>query len=264
MKKIFQIILWTCIFAGIIVILGFAVKDQKQVTCSGVSIVIRDNMHPGFINEDDISQIIQKHYEPLQGMYLDSINTGTLKATLESNPYVKEVNVYKSIPGEIRVELRRSQALVRVINKNGQGFYLGTKGEVLPTSNSYIPRTLVATGNITDSCDPGNKIVLNTPKDYHSSMTLLQQIFYLSSKILVHPVFSKSISQIYINSKGEFELMPAAGGHIIQLGNVENLDIKLENLIAFYQAGAKKLTESDYKIIDLKFNDLVVCKKLYP
>lgn len=263
MKKIFQIILWTGIFAGIIVILGFAVKDQKQVTCSGVSIVIRDNMRQGFINEDDILQIIHKHYEPLEGMYLDSINTGTLKAALESNPYVREVDVYKSIPGEIRVELTRSQALVRVINKNGEGFYLGTAGEVLPTSNSYIPRTLVATGNITEKYNPESKIILDAPKDYKSSMTLLQQIFYLSSKILAHPVFSKSISQIYITSKGEFELLPTAGGHIVQLGKPDNLDIKFENLIAFYQAGVPKLAD-DYKIIDLKFNDLVVCKKLYP
>jgi cell division protein FtsQ len=264
MKKIFQLIIWTFILAGIIVILGFAVNEQKQVTCTGVNVVIRDSMHQGFINEDDVLQIIRKHYASLQGMYLDSIDTGTLKATLESNPYVREVNVYKSIPGEIRVELRRSRALVRVINAKGEGFYIGTEGELLPTSNYYIPRTLVATGNITDSFDPQSKVVLNAPKDSLSSMTLLQQIFYLSSKILVHPVFSKSISQIYINSKGEFELTPAAGGHIIQLGNTENLDIKLENLIAFYQAGVPKLENRDYKVIDLKFNDLVVCKKLYP
>lgn len=263
MKKIFQIILWTLILAGIIVILGFATKDQKQVTCTGVNVVIRDDMRPGFVNEDDILKIIRRHYEQLEGMYLDSINTGTLKAALESNPYVREVNVYKSIPGEIRVELTRSNALIRVINKNGEGFYLGTEGEVLPTSNAYIPRTLVVTGNITDNCDPQNKIVLNTPKDFQSNMTLLQQIFYLASKIEAHPVFSRSISQIYITGKGEFELLPTDGGHIIQLGKPENLDIKLENLIAFYQAGVPKLAD-DYKVIDLKFNDLVVCKKLYP
>jgi len=59
-------------------------------------------------------------------------------------------------------------------------------------------------------------------------------------------------------------MVPSSGDHIILLGDVENLNHKLENLNAFYQAGISKLEEGEYKIFDLRFKDQVVCKKLMP
>ncbi len=57
-------------------------------------------------------------------------------------------------------------------------------------------------------------------------------------------------------------MVPSSGDHIILLGDVENLNHKLENLNAFYQAGISKLEEGgEYKIFDLRFKDQVVCKK---
>lgn len=261
MKKILQISLWVIVFAGITVIFGFAVSEQKRSLCSGISIIISDDDSPGFINAAEVKAIIEKHYGKVEGKHLDSINTGVIVAALRDNPYVREAHVYKSIQGQISVELSRSKALIRVINKSGQAFYIGTRGEIIPVSRAFIPKTLVATGNININPDPDKDGIFKNIGETNDDIELLRDLYTVAQTLRSHPVFSKSIGQIYLNSQGDMELLPAGGGHTILIGNADNLDIKLENLLAFYEAGAPKLNKQDYRIIDLKYNDLVVCKK---
>lgn len=261
MKNILQISLWAIVFAGITVIFGFAVAEQKRSLCSGMSITIHNDESPGFINAAEITAIIEKHCGKVEGKHLDSINTGVIAAALRNNPYVREAHVYKSIQGQISVELRRSKALIRVINKTGQAFYIGTLGEILPVSRYFIPKTLVATGNISINPENDKDGIFKNTEDKNKDVELMRDLHSVALTLKAHPVFGKSIGQIFLNSKGDMELLPAGGGHIILIGNAANLDIKLENLLAFYEAGAPKLNEKDYRIIDLKYNDLVVCKK---
>lgn len=261
MIRILQITFWLTIFAGIMVILGFAVAEQKNVTCTGALIIIEDGENPGFIDEQDIRKIISNLYSPLDGRCLDSINTGAIVDALNSNHYLKHVRVYKSLNGQITVELSRTKSLVRVVNQQGHAFYLGTEGEVMPLSGKFIPKTMVATGYIPDLPNPAEKEKFNSLSPSKNPNSILLQIHFLAEKLNTHPVLKNSIEQIYVNQQGEIELVPASGDHIIALGNVDNLDHKLENLLAFYQTGLPKLTEGEYKLIDLKYKDQVVCKK---
>ena len=69
------------------------------------------------------------------------------------------------------------------------------------------------------------------------------------------------INQIYVNSKGEYDLIPELGDHVVQFGTIENAQNKLCNLGAFYR---KTLTSNDwdnYKIINLTYKDQIVCTK---
>ncbi len=72
MKKILQISFWLIILAGIIVIFGFAVSEQKKTVCSGLVINLKDAEQPGFIYEKDVRAIISQLYPSLRGKILDS------------------------------------------------------------------------------------------------------------------------------------------------------------------------------------------------
>lgn len=153
---------------------------------------------------------------------------------------------------------------MRVVNSKGDSFYLSKEGYVMPISRSYIPKTLIVTGHIYDSPNPYDKLIYNVNGGTASKKSILNKIFFLAETIINHSVFNQSIDQIYVTDCNEFEMVPSSGDHIILLGDVENLNHKLENLNAFYQAGISKLEEGEYKIFDLRFKDQVVCKKLMP
>ncbi len=260
MKKIIHISVWLILFSGIILLLSFAVKDQKHVTCTGVNFNFTDKQTNGFINKEDIEQIIIKQCNSLEGQLLDSINTSSISRTLGENPYIKNVHVFKSLNGQIQIDIERHFALVRIINKNNKSFYLSENGEVLPFSRNYTPFVMVASGNISEDYSAIKASGYDNVDASTSTQSMLSSVYHLSKMLKQHEYLNKFIEQIYVNNQGELELVPSDGEHYIIVGNVDALQQKLNNLMAFYREGLPKMKDN-FTSINLKFTNQVVCKK---
>ena len=260
MKKIFQIIIWLIVGAGIVFLLSFAMTDHKQVTCGSVNIEIRDRSGDGFISADDIHELLTSEFDSLHGCLLDSINTSAMAALLNKNPYIRKAEVFKSVSGNIQIEVEREIPLVRIINKNHENFYLSQSGAVMPVSNSYTPHLLVASGIIDESWKTVKDSVFYAATDEKASENLLSSIHYLTRSIRSNPYLDRYVEQIYIGRDGNIELVPADGDHVIVLGDVRGLSKKLSNLMTFYRAGKPSVAEG-YRTVNLKYMNQVVCKK---
>ncbi|MCF8365699.1 MAG: hypothetical protein K9H16_07955 [Bacteroidales bacterium] len=255
MKKIFNISLGLILLTGIILLLSFAVKDHKNVSCIQVNIAFNDNARAHFINTNDVEQIIYKKCDTLVGQLLDSINTSEIQDILIQNPYIKKVAVFKSMKGEIQIDIERNIPLVRIINKQNKSFYLSNNGSVLPFSKHFTPLVMVATGNINEDYQS-----IKSATFYPGEQNILSSILQLSQALAEHESLNSYIEQIYVNKEGEIELVPADGNHYIILGDVDELQIKLRNLMAFYREGKPKMKDP-FTSINLKFTNQVVCKK---
>jgi cell division protein FtsQ len=260
MKKIINITLWSILSAGLLVLLGFAVSDQRKTVCKNVIIQMEDGKASGFVSESDIFQIIAEKYDSLTGQYLDSINTMQIRETLMENPYVAHAEVTKTILGTIKVKIERHEPLVRVINLREEQFYISSNGTILPPRKNYIPRIIIATGYINTSFSNAFKADLSLPLQHFDIPGELASVSYLASKLCEHPNLKNTIQQIYFTKQGEIELVPASGNYIVILGNVFDLDIKLRNYIAMYHAGYLDEPVS-FRSINLKYTNQVVCKK---
>ena len=260
MKKVIHISIWLTLFGGIVLLLSFAVKDQNHVICTGLNFNFTDKGTNGFINEDDVRRIIVKQYDSLSGQLLNSINTSSISKTLGENPYIKNVHVFKSLNGEIQIDIERHKALVRIINKNNKSFYLSEDGAVLPFSKSYTPFVMLASGNISE--DYSSIKAANYGNGYASAsdQNILSSVHLLSKVLKQHEHLNEFIEQIYVNKQGELELVPSDGDHYIIVGDVDALQQKLNNLMAFYREGLPQM-EDDFTSINLKFTNQVVCKK---
>ena len=123
--------------------------------------------------------------------------------------------------------------------------------------NSYTPRIIIANGYI----NAHNHNSFSTVTDTLYTETELPEIFQLTKKISNNSFLKSQISQIYVNSIGEYDLIPELGSHTIRLGNINNIDEKLRNLEAFYK---KKLVNEGwekFKIINLMYKNQIVCTK---
>ena len=132
MKKILQIAFWMIIFAGIMVIFGFAVAEQKKVTCTGLEIKLNGAEKPGFIDVQDIRRIILQLYNPIEGRILDSINTELIARELNRNPYLKKVSIIKPLTGLINLDPSGTEAIVKWENPRENVFNLSTEESVMP------------------------------------------------------------------------------------------------------------------------------------
>jgi cell division protein FtsQ len=261
MKKLGQIILWALVLSGISVILGFALVEQREVKCTALSVSLSDENPYGFISTKEIEKLVFKEFDSIRGKLVDSLDIELLERNLELNPYIKRAKVYTSIHGALTVEVIREEALIRIINKQNESFYLSRSGKPLPCNRHYTPHVAVASGHINDGyakLKSSDAIPLLSPENKN---TMLRQLFQLAEALEANQYFNNHIKQIYINNEGEIELIPDHGKFVILLGDVNDVEIKFENLLAFYQAGLPQVGTENIKVVNVKYLNQVVCSK---
>jgi cell division protein FtsQ len=142
----------------------------------------------------------------------------------------------------LHIDVVQKKAIVRISPKEGKDFYMDSEGSIFGLSHNYTEHLLIANGNIHDSTD---------------FMTVLDLAKYLSSDSL----WNTQIVQIYLKENKEIELVPRVGNHTILLGDITNYQEKLRKLFLFYDKGVNQVGWNDYKEINLKFRNQIVCVK---
>jgi cell division protein FtsQ len=90
---------------------------------------------------------------------------------------------------------------------------------------------------------------------------VLADLHYLNTEISKSEFLRAQVSQIYLNSIGEYDLIPEVGDQVIQLGSLEDLEDKLERLELWYRKSFVNEEVDQYSTINLKFKGQVVCSK---
>ena len=80
-----------------------------------------------------------------------------------------------------------------------------------------------------------------------ASQKTIYDVYRLVTFITDDKFWNSQIEQIYVNNKYEFELIPRVGSHIIELGRVEDLEEKFENLKILYLRGFNKIGWNQYE-----------------
>ena len=96
---------------------------------------------------------------------------------------------------------------------------------------------------------------------YLGQLDSLSQLVTLAEWIEKDDFWQAQIEQIYVEEHGEFILVPRVGDHVIELGNLEFLEEKFNNLHALYTKGWELREWNLYEKVSLKYKGQVVCTK---
>ncbi len=254
---------WLLPALGLPVILGFAEVEQKKTLCSGISVNIDNSNENFFVDENDIKEIIYSKGDSLVGNPVSGVNTDLLEKLILKNPSVKDAQVYISVEGEVKADVVQRKPLVRIYNTAGESFYIDENGSVMPLSQKFASRVLIANGNICESYAglslyDVNKIEAN---DSLAAKTMIDDIFALVNFIEKDEFWKAQIQQVYINEKNDMEIVPRVGEHKIIVGDKTELETKFSKLFLLYQKGLSKTGWNQYSTINLKFKNQVICTK---
>lgn len=251
-RKILLLLPWGCSIVALIILIG-AVTDQKGTeVCSGVFIDIDYSDNNFFVEKENIEALLYSGDNPVViGGKLNELNLNDIEQNFYSNPFIKSAQVYTDINGRIFVHITQKKPIFKVINTTGVNYYIDDNGGKLPIYSKFTTRVPVANGYIREGI---------SLFDRRNSL-LLKDIYMLVNYINKDAFWKAQIEQIYVNEAGELELIPKLGNHIILLGDVNNLENKLKNLMVFYKEGLKNAGWYTYKLINLKYSDQIVCIK---
>ena len=247
-RKIALTIAWLLGSAGFIVILTSSIVDQRGRLCNNIRITINYDKGLFFVNESDIRVSLVSHSgDSLIGKYLKEIDFAEIEANLETNPFIENAEIYSNIKGDINVEIKQKEPIIRVVNNEGVSYYLDRYGEKIPLSPKFTARVAVASGNI--------------GKVNSEDETRTKELFKLAAFIHQDEFWKAQFEQIYVTENGEFELIPKLGNHVIRLGDIEDMEEKFKKLMIFYKEVLKNVDADRYKEVNLKFQDQIVCTK---
>ncbi|MBS1651786.1 MAG: hypothetical protein JSU07_07235 [Bacteroidetes bacterium] len=263
-KRILKIAAWTMCLCGLSFSLAFVNKTEGETIVKNISIQIKNNSVNPFITETDIIDFFNTRKDSLLNNKLKNLNMLLLEKTLNSHPAIQKADVAADINGEIKINIIQRTPILRLINTDGESYYIDTEGKPMPLNENYTARVIVASGNINEPYSRRNEWgfdYLNKNQKL-KTITIIDDLFELGKFINADSTLLDLVQQININSQNEIELFPAIGRQTIVLGDCNNLNEKFQKLKLFYKEGLNKTNAwNKYSKINLKYKNIVVATK---
>ncbi len=256
MKKFLHISLVTLFIVAVSALMGFIVYEHGRQHIGDLKISISKSEQGRFLTEQMIRQIVTSSVS-IDTVQVRHFDAQKLEEMISRNPFVEHADAYLGINRDVIINVEEREALLRVYLPDQRSFYLDKDGVIFPLCDYFAPRTLIANGYIKA---PAVRNFTNVTDTMYAESNL-PELYRLAAKINSRPFLKAEISQIYINSKGKFDLIPEVGLHTVRLGKPEDIDKKLNHLEAFYKEKLPKEGWNKYKVINLEYKNQIVCIK---
>jgi len=238
---------WVISLGGLVVLMSFIEAKKAGVKCTAVNVSIPGGQY--FIDKQEVDHIIEVTSHSLVGRPIEHINIQELEDKLKANPFIEFAKVYTEMDGVLRVEVSQRQPILRIMNHYDMDFYVDQNGLKIPLSSNFTARVLVANGFI-------EELFTNRVDSLHTR--LAKDLFKTADYIRKDSLWDAQIAQMYVNSEREIELIPRVGNQRILIGNADSLNVKLNNLQAFYKQVLPKVGWDTYKMINVKYTNQVI------
>lgn len=249
-KRVLMLFIWIVSLGGLFVLMSFISVKSNDLACHDLVVIIPGEQ--SFVAREDIDQLILEKHGEIVGRTLASLPIHEIEADLRSIPFIENALVNMDMDGKVEVRIKQREAVLRVINRKGEDFYLDKNRVKMPLSNHYAPNVLVANGFINEAYGDGLDSL---------QTDLLEGLYAVAEFVKRDSIWDAQVEQLYVNDRGEIEMVPRVGDHQIILGNADSLDVKFEKLRLFYKHIIPKVGWKTYKGVNLSFSNQIVCIK---
>jgi cell division protein FtsQ len=245
-KRIFFLILWVTIGAGIMVLLIAAIRVRKDKTCRGYSIRITGAGEKRFLDEQRIVDLL-KQYGSIRGRSVKRFDLRAIEGSLERNNWIRNAELFFDNNQVLQVRIEEKEPIARVFTTDGNSYYISRNGEYLPLSEHFSARLPVFTGF------PGNNGAIN-----RADSLLVLDMEHVCDYLLKNEFWMSQVAQIDITPARSFEIIPMIGNHIIEFGDGGDCEKKFNRLMLFYQQVLSKTGMDTYERIRVQFAGQIV------
>lgn len=211
-------------------------NSSRKVSAPEIKFIGEDNL---FITHETVSKLLIQNQQSVTNKPKEIIDLNRLENALTANPMIKEAQVFIDVNGKITAEIEQKKPLARV--STNASYYLDDTGSHMPLSTNYTARVPLITGTV-----------------YKNE---LANVFTIAKKVQQDDFLKKHVVEIHQNDNKSIDLKFRLHDFKIHLGSLKSLDKKINNLKAFYQKAMRDNTLNDYSVVNLKFDNQVICTK---
>ena len=239
MKKAITYLISLILIVSLALLYSFSAVKNSNKKIKKIEIEFSEGNND-FLTQKMVNKLLIQSGQELQNQPKSVIDLQELEKSVLFNPYIETATVFYTIDGVLKTEVKQRTPIAR-INTANSSYYIDKYGVKIPLSDNYSARVLLITGNINEEN--------------------LQEFTPFVKVILADDFLKKEIIGIHKTQKNEFVLSVRSGQYKIEFGSLEKTKIKFKKLKAFYNKAFVDKTINQYKTINLKYHNQVVCAK---
>lgn len=213
-----------------------SVNNLRDISKTDIYIHNSNNL---FITKDSIKSAVIEIITT-KNIHKSSVHLKALEFELNKIELVRKSDVFIDVNGTMIIDIEQRKPIARFIDNKS---YLDEDGLVMPKSKYYSARVPVIKG-------------------YSNTQDQLDLIYKLSNYIRDDKFLSQSATEILIDSNSNFSIKLRDYRFKILIGQLNNLDLKIKNFKAFYINASANQILNKYSVINLQFDNQVVCVKI--
>jgi len=196
-KKILIAAVWVAIGVSSVVLLVAAVRKKNSRTCNGIEIEIRGVSNNFFIDQSDITRIVEKFAGgSIKGKAIEDFDLVSMENALKKEIWINKAELYFDNNDVLQAEVHEREPIARLFSLGGNSFYIDSTVKILPLSEKLSARVPVFTGF------PSDNRVLSK-----QDSSLLKDVKAMSLFIQKDSFLMAMIDQVDITGQRNFELI---------------------------------------------------------
>lgn len=226
------------ILGAVIFLYSFSSKRNENRKLKEANIEFADA--EDFITHEKVNNLLIQNFGSITSIAKVKLDLNSVEKSLDKNPMIDKAEVYATVDGKLKAIITQKKPVARIY-QGLNSFYIDHRGGVMPLSDSYTARVPLVTGEI-DSIEK-------------------EKLHLLLNYIHDDEFLKKNIIGVQVSGKGSLKMQSRNYDYEIQFGMPVNIEKKFNNYKAFLQDAVQDTLIEQYKTINLKFTQQVVCTK---
>lgn len=223
---------------ALVFLFSFSAKRNETRRLSAAKIEFLDK--ESFITYDKVNNLLIQNFSSVKSIQKEKLDLNNVEKRLDTNPMIDKAEVYTTVDGTLKAQITQRTPIARVF-EGSTSYYIDYKGREMPLSDVSTARVPIVTGEI----------------DKVEKDKLHQLLRYIHDDDFLR----KNIIGMEIKPTGGLRMMNRNYDYEIQFGRLINMQRKFNNYKAFFQNAIRDTLIGQYKTINLKFTQQVVCTK---
>ncbi|TYQ00416.1 cell division protein FtsQ [Tenacibaculum adriaticum] len=239
MKKILTYLLFPLLVGLLLFLYGFSLHRNQQKKVERIEVQFEAGVNP-FLTHESVNKLLIQNNAPVKNQPKSVIDLHELEKIVSVNPYVEKASVFLTPEGLLKTHIKQREPFARIITKK-EVYYLDKYGVKVPLSANYSARVPLILG-VESSEDI---------KEITQLVTLFSRDEFLKKEVV-------GVQKLKTD---EYVFDVRSGDYKIYFGKFIEVDEKIKKLKAFYNKALLDNTIHNYKIINVKYHNQVVCTK---
>jgi cell division protein FtsQ len=227
------------LFGLVIFLFAFATvrNETRKVSSIDIRFVGENNL---FVTHETVSKLLIQNHQSVKNLAKETLDLNQLENALNSNPMIKSAEVYVTVNGAVKADIEQKTPIARV--STTESYYIDDEGFYMPLSSNFTARVPIVTGYV--------------------KKNNLKNVYTVANKVKNDDFLMKNVVEIHQNMDQTISLKLRQCDFIVQVGTINFLNKKINNLKAFYQKNLQDKTLNNYSKVNLQFDNQVVCTKI--